>query len=192
MNFYLNINSQHDKTFFKKRLISDLISVTMMSDRVKSYTAICKDFNVNKAWKCKFTREIVLAEIFQDMMKTHHGSGKIKVTFSFTRRNFKKLLKRYGKSLEVIQEEISKFMMNEAIQDKDNDHIYTYNYHNSAEMMLHLLELYSVDVTDINNITTREMMRAPGFPDSKKMFGLNACKSLMLKRRFINHFNEGK
>lgn len=120
MNYYYDtefIEGTQRKSFFRKtKPTIDLISIGIVSEDDRRYYAISKDFNLREAWdrcdiknnkKIYWIRENVLYPIFSDWVQVYLTPLD---DWNFTYRNFKKLLKRYGKSNNQIAEEIKEFV----------------------------------------------------------------------------------
>ncbi len=103
----------------------DLISIGIVSEDEREYYAISKDFNLKEAWnrydiaeqtmfekqhglsrKIYWIRENVLKPIFYKWKNKDINFHEI----DFTYKEFKKLLKKYGKSNKQIAEEICQFI----------------------------------------------------------------------------------
>ena len=123
----------------------DLISIGIVAEDGREYYAISKAFDLNAAWnkwqpkygsgsdsprfniKEYWIRENVLKPIFDEMVllsnkaaiNQNHiiGYGGIVHYPDFTLKNFKKLLKRFGKSREEIADDIIKFCWKKVIQE---------------------------------------------------------------------------
>src|SRR5699024_6475205 len=94
----------------------DLISIGIVSEDGREYYAVSKDFNLKEAWnrydvknnkKVYWIRENVLRPIFDDWV---HEYLTPLDNWKFTYRNFKKLLRKYGKSTQEISYEIRRFI----------------------------------------------------------------------------------
>lgn len=120
MDYYYDtefIEGTQRKSFFRKtKPTIDLISIGIISEDDRRYYAISKDFNLREAWdrcdiknnkKVYWIRENVLYPIFSDWVQEYLTPLD---DWNFTYRNFKKLLKRYGKSNNQIAEEIKEFV----------------------------------------------------------------------------------
>jgi len=118
----------------------DLISIGIVSEDGREYYAISKDFNLKEAWnrwqqrtgegdrnniepRLYWIRENVLKPIFYELSGkdiTFHDINKF-----FTYTNFKKLINKYGKTNELIAEEVKEFFK----PKRDfNHHGYVVNY----------------------------------------------------------------
>jgi len=107
----------------------DLISIGIVSEDGREYYTISKDFNLKEAWnrydlnygngdqrnipprKVYWIRENVLKPIWYDLicMEGFPEEGKSNV-YSFTYKEFKKLLNKYGKTNKQIAEEVLDFI----------------------------------------------------------------------------------
>ena len=129
--------------FGKETDTIELISIGIMSGNGHDYYAICKDFDVKKAWKNKWLKENVLAPIFHEMyqkhsVQLHRYNVKGRTNLNFNVRSFKYLLKRYGVSREVIAEEITEFVY------RENDGINPRYVANFSEIIkFHPIEFYA-------------------------------------------------
>lgn len=108
----------------------DLISIGVVCEDGREYYAISKDFNLKEAWnrydevinkhypsgleynKVYWIRENVLKPIYYDWMGKDINFHEVE---HFTYKNFKRLLKKYGKSNSQIAEELKHF-----IYEKEN------------------------------------------------------------------------
>lgn len=94
----------------------DLISIGVVCEDGREYYAISKDFNLKEAWnrydvlkqntKVYWIRENVLKPIYYDWVGKDINFHEVE---HFTYKNFKRLLKKYGKSNEQIVKEIKNF-----------------------------------------------------------------------------------
>jgi hypothetical protein len=101
----------------------DLISIGIVSEDNREYYAISKDFNLNEAWnrwqqrtgegdrnniepREYWIRENVLRPIWDEWIQEKN----IWDDWSFTYKNFKKHLKKYGKTNKQIADEIKEFV----------------------------------------------------------------------------------
>lgn len=117
------------KTFFgKTKPTIDLISIGIVTENDEEYYAISKDFNIKEAWnrydvktdwdggigkqrKVNWLRENVLKPIFYNLWQEKpHLQNLHPIPNKFTYGNFKRLIKLYGKSNEVIAKEIKEFV----------------------------------------------------------------------------------
>lgn len=125
------------KTGLKTKPTIDLISIGMVDEKGNEYYAISKDFNLKEAWnrydiktevmsgdarnifpdgkktKVYWIRENVLKPIFDEWME--HNSAFYEIDGKFTFKNFKKLLKKHGKSNKEIATEVIEFCSTEEV-----------------------------------------------------------------------------
>lgn len=108
----------------KQKPTIDLISIGVVCEDGREYYAISKDFNLKEAWnrydevinkhypsgleynKVYWIRENVLKPIYYDWIGKDINFHEVE---HFTYKNFKRLLKKYGKSNEQISKEIKNF-----------------------------------------------------------------------------------
>lgn len=120
----------------------DLISIGIVSEDDREYYAISKDFNLKEAWnrydektptiqgrmqREYWIRENVLKTIFKDLLELHNDylmkQKRIigyapELNQKFTYKNFKRLLKKYGKTNKEIAEEIKSFVYDLPVLEK--------------------------------------------------------------------------
>jgi hypothetical protein len=117
----------------------DLISIAIVSEDGREYYAISKDFNLDEAWNrydLKFSakhqsgyekeywiRENVLEPIFKELQERElQEVGQNLVDFCY--KDFKTLIKKYGKSREQIAEEIKEFIYKPYGKPNSINHIF--------------------------------------------------------------------
>ncbi len=137
MNFYLDTEFREDgKTI-------DLISIGMINSYGKTYYAVSKEFDLKKAWnayqmkkveipfdkkttttqetievKEYWLRKNVLHPIFNELVQMYcMEDGK---SWDFTYSNFKKLIKKHGKTREQIRKELQWYVLENG-DDKVNE-----------------------------------------------------------------------
>lgn len=122
----------HKPLFGKNRHFIDLISIGIISEDNRTYSAISKDFDIDAAWnswqpqkgdrsnqdpKEYWLRENVLRPIFDELlMKDEPMLYHAESIYCFKLSRFKELIKKYGKSNSQIAEEI-KFFVYPSISD---------------------------------------------------------------------------
>jgi len=136
MNYYIDTEFHEGfyKAFMKSnRHFIDLISIGIVSEDGRKYYAISKEFDIYAAWnkwqqrtgegdrnsiepKVYWLRDNVLKPIYselflQEVNSVIDSTGKVpNIKFDFTYDNFKKLIKKYGKTNKQIAEEIKEFI----------------------------------------------------------------------------------
>jgi len=117
------------KAFMKpNRHFIDLISIGIVAEDNREYYAISKEFDIYAAWnkwqtdnngsKVYWLRDNVLKIIFKELYHLEHSiinsaiviNGKDVSEATFNYDNFKKLIKKHGKTNEQIAEEIKEFV----------------------------------------------------------------------------------
>ncbi len=111
----------------------DLISIAAISDNGKEYYAISKDFNIKEAWnrfqinkdgaKEYWLRENVLHPIYWELCSLDdpmccHGTYSIRNSF-MGYSEFKRLIKKYGKTNKQIAKEVRAFIYNTSVVTKE-------------------------------------------------------------------------
>jgi hypothetical protein len=127
-----------DTEFKEKPNIIDLISIGIVSEDNREYYTICNDFDIKDAWKSYqfktemrdagmrkvevkeyWLRENVLKSIFKELLlkfkgeeykANQYGCSIHKTNLKFTKKNFTKLIKKYGKNKRQIVSEIVEFI----------------------------------------------------------------------------------
>jgi hypothetical protein len=108
---------------FRSKPTIDLISIGIVAEDGRKYYAISKDFNLKEAWNrydlvdicCNdvfsnrkyWIRDNVLKLIFKELAMSLYRNDKHR---RFTQKNFKCLVKKYGKTNKQIAKEIIKFI----------------------------------------------------------------------------------
>lgn len=178
---------------WSKRIVNDLISISILSDSGKSYTAINKNFSVNRAWKDDKVRELILVPMFQDLKKEYWRDRRLGSTMHFNKRNLKKLAKMYGKDVYTISKELQEMLeRDKAKHPNDCRDVYSYNAQASYGLFM-LISGYSflcVNCKNINQIVNRDMMEHKGFPHLKRFHGIGVCNTIKLTKRFVNNYND--
>lgn len=136
MNYYYDtefLEGAQKKWFGKTKPTIDLISIGIVSEDNREYYAISKDFNLKEAWnrydleiqsgdmrnifpegrKVYWIRENVLKPIFYELSGKDINFHDIDIHFTFY--NFKKLIKKYGKSNKQIAQEVIEFVYGFAV-----------------------------------------------------------------------------
>lgn len=130
------------KTFFgKTKPTIDLISIGIVGEDSREYSAISNEFNIKEAWnrhelvinksypqggeynKVYWIRDNVLKPIWEELVSeelTNMNLSNLNGPFKFTYREFKRLINKYGKSNKQISEEVKVFVFDEVIIMKDN------------------------------------------------------------------------
>ena len=132
------------KSIFNNKPTIDLISIGIVCEDGREYYAISKDFNLKEAWnrwqqrtgqgdynninpKEYWLRENVLKPIYDELIKneidnyTGFTDPYYELELDFTYRNFKRLIKKYGKTNKQIAEEIKAFTLQRFIGLKFDD-----------------------------------------------------------------------
>lgn len=94
----------------KKHHIIELISIGIVAEDGREYYAVCKDFDLNAAWKNKWLRENVLKRIFDD----------IEPFYDFNKFNMRAALNEAGKKKEDIVLDILAFTSNKVVKNPDH------------------------------------------------------------------------
>ena len=146
MNFFIDTEFLEGKqpTIFNRnpKPVIDLISIGIISNDNRSYCAISKDFNIREAWNRYDLVESYPADKYEGRFKVRNywirnnillpifielceKSGKAHDydtnKFKFTYRNFKRLIKEYGKSNKQIAHEVKGFIYSHYIEPCYND-----------------------------------------------------------------------
>lgn len=139
MNYYYDtefIEGTQKKLFGQTKPTIDLISIGIVCEDNREYYAISKDFNLKEAWnrydlkdiipnhpkgsrkeKVYWIRENILIPIYKELVikEIEEQYGESLVDFSETNykyKEFKRLIKKYGKSNKQIAEEVYEFCSN--------------------------------------------------------------------------------
>lgn len=167
MKYYIDtefLEGQQKKVFGKTKPTIDLISIGIVSEDGRSYYAISKDFNLKEAWnrwqprtgqgdrnnllpREYWLRENVLQPIYQQLFAMYikrlddyvqkNVAHIRKPVVDFTYRNFKWLLKRFGKTNKQIGEEVVKIIesgnhvncnTSQLVNDKTHEPVEFYAY----------------------------------------------------------------
>lgn len=195
MSYYLDINVNTTFSPFKERISTDLMSISLMSDSMVKYTAINKKFNVNRAWKNDTVRELFLVPLYNDLLKNYWSDKKFGSITHFSKRNLKKLVRKFGKSTSTISQEITEMIERDRKKNPTMDRkVYAYNCQGTFSHFMFLApRLFKAsDGVNINELMTDEMKNHNGFPFLKSFHGIEVCKNIMLTKRFINNFEENK
>lgn len=90
----------------------EMISIGIVSEDGNEYYAICKDFDVDAAWKNEWLRENVLKKIYSQLVsmegvytKTYYPG-----LMDFTPKGLSWLLDAHGKTREIIAQEVKEFV----------------------------------------------------------------------------------
>lgn len=108
MNYFMDCEfllRSRDVTLFgirlyRRRNIIQVISVGIVCDDGREYHAICRDFDLRTAWDRPDERLNVLRPLWRDLPNQER----------FTYRGIKRIISRYGKSREQINEEVKEFI----------------------------------------------------------------------------------
>jgi len=137
MKYYIDteFNEGFHKAFMKpNRHFIDLISIGIAAEDGREYYSIAKEFDIYTAWnksdakgKTFWLRDNVLKPIWFELYTKEYEAG-IDIEFTneaaddnFTYLNFKKLIKKYGKTNKQIAEEIEKFVGKCSITSAETD-----------------------------------------------------------------------
>jgi hypothetical protein len=93
----------------KRRHFIDLISIGIVSEDLRQYYAVCKEFDLDYVWNNKdtFVKEKVVRPLHQEMLELitagqKHFMGGVGDYRQFTKANVRALLSIYGKSRDEI------------------------------------------------------------------------------------------
>jgi len=127
MKYYLdtefhefNINVNTDSKEYNINTI-ELISIGLVDENDKEYYAVCKDFDIDQAWKNTWLKENVLHPIWNKLKLECSLQESCRLANKhnrFTKQSLISLIESYGKTAEQIKLEIIKFV--------DNPEFYAY------------------------------------------------------------------
>lgn len=147
MNYFIDtefLEGTQKKLFGNTKPTIDLISIGIVSEDGREYYAISKDFNIKEAWnrwqpweipelagnekKNYWLRENVLKSIFIELCNKENNivnstvkvNGEYYTGLDFTYKNFKYLIKKYGKPNKVIAYDILNFVHKDIIEKWDD------------------------------------------------------------------------
>jgi hypothetical protein len=124
----------------------DLVSIGIVAEDGRELYLISKEFNLREAWerydlkpdinqggmkKVYWIRENVLETIYFDLLKKANIYGDERNYWSFTYKNLKRLINKYGYTNAEIAEKVKEFVYNQTDEDK---------YYNQLSVMP--IELY--------------------------------------------------
>lgn len=115
MNYFLDqefIEGFRKPLFGKMRHFIDLISIGIMAEDGRKYYAICKEFDLKKAWANKWLRENVLSKIHSELVEKEHYCRQHHpdLIVPFNHRSMKHLIAWNGKTRKRIAKEIVEFI----------------------------------------------------------------------------------
>ena len=129
----------------------DLISIGIVCEDGREYYAISKDFNLKEAWnrydikkdfgkpqnlgdiKVYWIRENILKPIYDELERKEVNNYKgftdpyYELELDFTYKNFKRLIKKYGKTNKQIAKEVKHFVANRPIEANKEQWILDYD-----------------------------------------------------------------
>ena len=110
------------RSFFwqKKRQYIDLISIGLVDELGRTFYRVCKDFDLDAAWKDNFVREHVLRKLHSELAAKVDTYGKTYCSdlfAPFTKKSLSRLLSWYGKTRKEIAGDILWFVYGQAIYD---------------------------------------------------------------------------
>ena len=137
------------KSIFNTKPTIDLISIGIVAEDGREYYSIGKDFNLKEAWnrydcniniitkkeglRTYWIRDNVLKPIYNELIQKEIDNYKgfidpyYELELDFTYRNFKRLIKKYGKTNKQIAKEIKHFVANRPINSNKEQWILDYD-----------------------------------------------------------------
>ncbi|HEY9362667.1 MAG TPA: hypothetical protein VIQ00_05365 [Chitinophagaceae bacterium] len=205
----------HKPLFGKKRHFIDLISIGIVAEDGREYYAISKDFDLKTVWnkydtdpehkrnyppkKDYWLRDNVLKPIFteqvkvwaRDEMRANRFSTTVNYNpnISFTCRNFKKIIKRFGKYNKQIAKEIIQFVYADVFKNfsgaEKEFHARTKEYGWNIDSPIEFYGYYSAyDHVLLSSLFGRMIDLPTGFPmymrDLKQMLDEKVEKEILM------------